>query len=129
MDWNEHSVVSCPPPSACVSPSDPTLTVENVREVMAEVGNWRRVGIGLGVPESKLQKIRKQSSTVREKSLALGDYWVNTAPDASWEKLAQVFYRKGEEKAAAVMKQYLPQGMCVLSCLLWKLWASKIVIW
>ena len=101
--------------------------MENVREVMAEVGNWEEVGglFGLDVPRSKQQEIKQQSSTEREKSLALGDYWVNTDPDASWEKLARVLYQQGEEKAAAVMKQYLPQGMCVLSCLLWKLWSSK----
>ena len=86
--------------------------MENVRKVMAEVGKWRRVGIKLLVPDSKLLEIRKQSSTEREKSLALGDYWVNTDPDASWEKLTSVFYWEGEERAAAVTKQYLQQGMC-----------------
>ena len=103
--------------------------MENVREVMAEVGDWRRVGIWLRVPDSKREEISQQSSTSREKSLALGDYWVNTDPDASWEKLAVALYNKEEKRALAVAKQYLPQGMCVLSCLLWKLWASKIVIW
>ena len=100
-------------PSACVSPSDPTLTVENVREVMAEVGNWESVGSWFGVPRSMRQEIKQQSSTKREKSLALGDYWVNTDPDASWEKLARVLWR-GEERALAVVKQYLQQeqGMC-----------------
>ena len=86
--------------------------MENVREVMAEVGNWEEVGIKLGVPHSKQQEISQQSSTEMEKSLALGDYWVNTAPDASWKKLARVLYRRGEERALAVMKQYLQQGMC-----------------
>ena len=99
--------------------------MENVREVMAEVGDWWEVGMNLDVPDSKRKEISQQSSTEREKSLALGDYWVNTVPNASWEILARVLYRKGEEKAVAVMKQYLPQDMCVLSCLLWKLWSSK----
>ena len=86
--------------------------MENVREVMAEVGNWMNVGIGLGVPGSKLQEIKQQSSTEREKSLALVDYWVNTDPNASWEQLARALYRMGEHRAAAVTKQYLQQGMC-----------------
>ena len=106
-------------PSACVSLSDPTLTVENVREVMEEVGKWWSVGKALDVPYSKLQRIEQQSSTQREMCLALGDYWVKAAPDASWLKLAQVLYQKGDVRAAAVAKQYLQQGMCVLSCLLW----------
>ena len=86
--------------------------MENVREVMAEVGDWWMVGFGLGVPDSKRHEIKQQSSTEREKSLALGDYWVNSAPDASWERLAWVLYQLGEERALAVTKQYLQQGMC-----------------
>ena len=86
--------------------------MENVREVMAEVGNWWIVGSLLGVPVSKQQEIKQQSSTEREKRLALGDYWVNTDPDASWEKLAMALYREREERALAVMKQYSQQGMC-----------------
>ena len=85
--------------------------MENVREVMAEVGDWVRVGSWL-VPRSKRLEISQQSSTEREKSFALGDYWVNTAPDASWERLASVLYQKGEKRALAVTKQYLQQGMC-----------------
>ena len=79
---------------------------------MVEVGNWVEVGRMLGVPFSKRQEIKQQSSTKREMSLALGDYWVNTDPDASWEILARVLYQEGEERALAVMKQYLQQGMC-----------------
>ena len=86
--------------------------MENVREVMAEVGHWVRVGDGLGVPRSKRQEIKQQSSTEREESLALVDYWVNTDPRASWEKLGMVLYQWGEERALAVTKQYLQQGMC-----------------
>ena len=56
--------------------------MENVREVMAEVGDWWEVRRVLGVPSSKRHEIKQQSSTEREKCLALGDYWVNTAPDA-----------------------------------------------
>ena len=85
--------------------------MENVREVMAEVGDWVNVGSWLGVPYSKLQGIKEQSSTEREKSLALGDYWVNTAPDASWEKLGMALYQVREERALAVTKQYLQQGV------------------
>ena len=86
--------------------------MENVREVMAEVGNWGNVGIGLGVSYSKQQDIRQQSFTEREKSLALGDFWVNTDPDRSWEKLARALYHGREERVLGVMKQYLQQGVC-----------------
>ena len=104
--------------SSCVSPSDPTLTVEKV----AEVEDWERVvkgdaflRCGLGVLNSKLQEIKWQSSSETEKRHLLGEYWVNTDPDASWEKLAVVLYEDGEERAAAMTKQYLPKGMYI-SC-------------
>ena len=87
--------------------------MENVRKVMAEVGNWVSVATWLVTGSKLLEEISQQSSTEREKSLALGDYWVNTAPDASWERLATVLYQWGEERAVAVIKQYLQQqGMC-----------------
>ena len=108
-----NSVVYCPP-LLLVSPSDPTLTVENVREVMAEVGDMDGVGLSLGVPDSKRQEIIQQLSTKGEKCLALVDYWVNTVPGASWERLASGLYQFGEERALALMKRYLQQqqGMC-----------------
>ena len=68
--------------------------------------------MSLGVQLPKLGEISQQSSTKREKCLALGDYWVKTDPDASWERLAWVLYREGEERALAVTKQYLQQGTC-----------------
>ena len=80
---------------------------------MEVVANWEEVARGF-VPVSKQQEINQQSSTEREKSLALGDYWVNTDPDASWERLAWVLYVSGKERALAATKQYLQQeqGMC-----------------
>ena len=100
-------------PSACVSPSDPTLTVEKVMEVMGEVGDWYLVGIELGVPTLKIVEIKQQSSTEREKSRAVGEYWVQYVPHASWEGLASTLYRWREERAAVMAKQYLPKGMCI----------------
>ena len=118
MDCNKHNIVyllfsSLSSPSACVSPSDPTLTVENVTEVMGKVGDWERVGEWLDVPYSKLQEIKQLSTSDREKSQSLGRYWVTNAPGASWERLGHALYYKGEETAAAMVKQYLPKGMCI----------------
>ena len=119
MDWNDHNIVyllfsSLSSPSACVSPSDPTLTVEKVTEVMGEVGDRERVWGLLGVPASKQAEITQQSSTEGEKSRALSQYWVNCYPDASWERLASALYFRGEERAAVMAGQYLPmKGACI----------------
>ena len=100
--------------STCVSLSDSTLTVDSVLGVMGKVQKWKEVGgfLGLQVPGSKLNEIEEQSSTEIEKSHQVGRYWVNAHPDASWEKLGEVLYWRGEETAAMMVKQYLPpQGM------------------
>ena len=80
---------------------------------MAKVGDLERVGRELGVSDSKLEEIQQQTSTEREKCLALIEYWIKTAPDASWEKLARMLYQRGEERALAVTKQYMQQGIYV----------------
>ena len=98
--------------STCVSPSDSTLTVDNVLEVMGKVQEWYEVGVDLGVPDSKRDEIEEQSSTEIEKRHQVGRYWVSTHPNPSWEKLGRVLYHHGEETAAMMVKQYLPpQGM------------------
>ena len=72
------------------------------------------VGEELVVPSSKLDEIEEQSSTEMEKCLELGRYWVNTHPDPSLEQLGRVFYGTREERAAMMVKQYLPpQGMLI----------------
>ena len=127
MDWNEHNIVDLlfsllSSPSACVSPSDPTLTAENVTDVMGEVGDWERVAHGsfrdfpnegLGIPCSKLQEINQPSYTERDRSHLVGEYWVNTDPNASWRTLAHVLYECGEDSALMMVKQYLPKGMYI----------------
>ena len=99
-------------PLPLVSPSDSTLTVDNVLEVMGKVQEWELVGGKLGVPFFKLDEIKDQSSTEIEKSHQVGQYWINTDPDPSWEELGRVLYWSGEETAGMMVKQYLPpQGM------------------
>ena len=114
LTGNESNVVysSLSSTSGSVSPSDPTLTVDSVLEVMGKVQDWERVRGVLSVPPSKLDEIKEQSSTEMEQHLELTKYWVNTDPDPSWEKLGRVLYMDGEESAATMVKQYLPpQGM------------------
>ena len=119
MDWNDNNIVyllfsSLSSPSACVSPSDPTLTVEKVMEVMREVGDREGVWSWLSVPDSKRAEIKQQSSTEGEKSRALSQYWVNCSPYASWKSLAYNLYVRGEERAAVMAKQYLSmKGTCI----------------
>ena len=152
MDWNEHNIgyilfSSLSSPSACASPSDPTLTVENVMEVMEKVERWEGTGqkyrlrrtdsgvhisdlndVTLGVPFPKAEAIRYQSSSTRDRCLTIIEHWISTHPDASWKNLATTLHKKKEERALAVMKlkQYFPKGMCTslwMPCICHMLWS------
>ena len=72
----------------------------------------------LGIPDSKLQEIKQQSYTERYRSRVagesvVGEYWVNTDPNASWRTLADVLYQEEEDSALLMVKQYLPKGMYI----------------
>ena len=99
-------------PSACVSPSDPTLTVDNVSEVMREVGDRERLWRLFSVPLSKRTEFMQHSSTA-DNTRAVSQYWINSSPDATWKVLTWLLYFNGEERAAVMAKQYLPKGMCI----------------
>ena len=64
--------------SSCVSPSDPTLTVEKVAEVMGEVEDWRKEMLSSDVAlVSSTPSYRKSSGShpLRQRSVV---YWENT---------------------------------------------------
>ena len=72
------------------------------------------VEIHLGIPWSR-GEIQQQSSTEKEDRRAVVQYWVQCVPHASWEGRATELFRRGEERAAVMAKQYLPKGMCMSS--------------
>ena len=82
-------------------------------EVMEKVKKWELVvdGMGLMIPDCKLREIKQRPSTEREKILSVVEYWLNTYPSASWIGLAKTLYRKAEEKAVAMARNYLPIGV------------------
>ena len=93
--------------------------MENVTEVMGEVGDWERVvrgsdfRRGLRISYSKQQEIKQQCYAETDRSRLAGEYWVNTDPRASWRKLADVLYGVGEDSAILMVKRYLPKGMYI----------------
>lgn len=72
--------------------------MDRVGRVMKKVKDCVSVGASLDVPRSKRHATR--------------EYWLQTLPDASWERLAGVLYYWEEERALKAVKEYLqsPQG-------------------
>ena len=90
----------CPTPCA-----DPTLTINNLRLVMASVKNW----YGLYVPNAVCNEIWASTAyqTGEEKKEALLLYYLHTMPMASWQDVAGALHYKKEETALQAVKAFL----------------------
>ena len=117
----------CPTPCA-----DPTLTINNLRLVMASVENWRGLGRyrgGLNVPIAVYDEIRDSTAyqteirdstayqTWEEKEEALLLYYLDTMPMASWQNVAGALHFVKEETALQAVKvflKYTPAGQLIL---------------
>ena len=102
----------------CSSLPDDSLTphtllpaVSTVTEFWGTDGN-DDVGMleGLGVPDSVINDIRSNPSysTEEEKRIAGLQYYLQTAPGASWERIAGVLWYMEEHTALEEVRQYLP---------------------
>ena len=109
----------CPTPCA-----DPTLTINNLRLVMASVKNWYGLGGytgggGLYVPFAVCDEIRDSTAyqTEEEKKEALLLYYLHTIPMASWQNVAGALHFQEEETALQAVKVFLkftPAGQLIL---------------
>ena len=91
---------------------EPTLTVENVAEVMEKVAVesreelWFRWDIA---PAPLLEEIYQKYSTEEQRIHACADNYVNCCPDSSWTYLCWGLYRGNEMTAAKKAKTFIPQ--------------------
>ena len=97
----------CPPPCA-----DPTLTINNLRQVTASVKKWYDLGQdsgSLNVPYAVCDDINDNTAykTEEEKKEALFLYYLRTMPMASWPSVAGALHYKEEETASQAVKVFL----------------------
>ena len=97
----------CPTPCA-----DPTLTINNLRLVMASVKDWYYLGRydgGLYVPTAVCNEIEDSTAyqTEEEKKEALLLYYLHTMPVASWQNVAGALHYQEEETALQAVKAFL----------------------
>ena len=69
-------------------PADPTLTTDNLMEVVKEVEHrWEELGGSLGVPVSKLENIKGLYQTPHLRMEAMLDHYVKCYPYSSWKNV------------------------------------------
>ena len=73
---------------------------------MDEIKNLERVTAYLAVPAHMVDHLSE-----REKKHAVGNYYLQTHPDASWEHLVVRLYVTKQYSAVEKAKQHLPKGM------------------
>ena len=99
-------------PVYSLTPSEPTLTVENVVGVMEKVAVERRKEAwsrGDIIPSSQRVEIYHTYSTEEQRIHAYADFYVNCLPHSSWTLLCWGLYGKNEMTAARKAKTFIPQ--------------------
>ena len=70
-------------------PADPTLTTDNLMEVVKEVeDHWDMLGFRLHVPQSKREEISRHYKSDHWRMAATLDYYVRRSPILSWKTIA-----------------------------------------
>ena len=77
----------------CTSPpTDTSLTLTNLTQIMEDVEMGRYVRIYLDIPPSVYNDISKQHSDESQKKKALCEWYLNNHPSPSWKHIAQYLY-------------------------------------
>ena len=107
-------------------PADPTLTTENIMEVVKEVEHrWEELGRTLFVLPSKLRNIKGLYKTNHLRMEAVVDYYVKCSPDSSWKNFGTNLQEMGLHKLADEVTTKYVRGMDVnhMTC-----WIEKFVV-
>ena len=87
--------------------SDPTLTTDNVVQVIELVNDWDSLSNDI-VTSSLLSDIQMNFYTKSKISTECASYYVHCHPESSWTHLASHLYSNGEFAAVEKLKPFLP---------------------
>ena len=76
---------------------DATLTLSNLSSALEAVDDvdWYALSYQLGIPESRLDELKRQSSvSVSSKQMMLRE-WMTSHPAPSWDIMTEVLYQEG----------------------------------
>ena len=75
------------------------LTLKEIENELCEVKDWQSLGVQLGLKPSKLKEVHPTS--VKYCRIMVIAWWLQNAPEVSWEKLAQAVEAMGGHKTVA----------------------------
>ena len=91
-------------------PTDPSLTLANLTQLLQDAGDWNGVGIDLNIPYSVRGSIRSRHSSQSECVKALGEWYLNNHPCPSWRHVAHALYVWNEHGVLEVLKSHYLKG-------------------
>ena len=95
-------------------PTDPSLTLANLTQLLQDVGDWYYVGVSLDIPISVRDSIESQHS-VFEHVIAMGEWYLKRHPCPSWRHVSNALYEQYEHEVLEVLKsRYLKGESCVV---------------
>ena len=113
LTWDANVCITVYP-TPC---ADPTLTINNLLQVLASVHDWHTLGCGvyvgggdgLGVPNAVCEEIRHSADyqTEEEKKKEMLLYYLHTMPQPSWQTVAGALYGMKEMTALEAVKVFL----------------------
>lgn len=89
---------------ACAGVDPPT--VQQLLSELRTVDDWYSFGIALGVPVSKLREIEASNPQggVKRWRIDMLQYWLDTAPTASWKDVSRALQQTDHLMLAATVK-------------------------
>ena len=102
-------------------PADPTLTSDNLMEVVKGVENlWEDLGYSLGVPDSKKNEIERLYQSDHHRMQALADHYTTCHPTPSWKAITEALLEEELRKQADEVTTKYVKGMDVnhVTCLM-----------
>ena len=91
-------------------PTDPSLTLANLTQLLQDMRDWVGVGDDLNIPISVLNSIKSRHSSQSERVKALGEWYLNNHPCPSWRHVAHALYRRKKHGVLEVLKSHYLKG-------------------
>ena len=94
------------------SPTDPSLTLTNLTQLLEDVGGFIFVSDNLDIPPSVYDSITTQQSSESEWRKACWEWYLNNHPCPSWHHIANALYKSKKRGVLEVLKSRYLKGEC-----------------
>ena len=92
------------------SPTDPSLTLTNLTQLLEDVRDLYDVTLYLDIPPSVFHSIYTQQSSESERRKAYWEWYLNNYPCPSWRHIANALYISREHGVLEVLKSRYLKG-------------------